>query len=306
MDRTCFSSVGDSEVTGIAGQPWRFAYREALSPYIFTRVLMVIGLYMVAYVAICPLGTNALWWFQRLACFAICAALVAPLCHAEYAMTLYLVRSWAPGYIVVALGAYLFVAASTSTAVTYGIDSIFYSELAAYGFATAYTFMILSVGLCSAVVHWLVSQRVRNEHAGRPATEPEPAEPSDAAATVPAGVPAEPSSKFLDRLPREVGRDIIWLKMNDHYVDVVTTGGQCAVLMRFADSIAELGDIGGRVHRSHWVAWSHVEGWERRNQRRLLRLTGGHMVPVSRTYFVDVRAALERHRSGAGPAPRTF
>ena len=310
MDRTYSSSVRDNEDAGVTRRPWQFAYREALSPYVFTWLLIIIGLYMGAYTAICPLGAGDLPWTHRLAYIAVCSALVAPPCHAGYVVTLYLVRFWTSCSVAAAVAAHAFVAAWASTAMAYGIDSLFRSELSAHGFATVYLFMGLSVALCSAVVHYLVSQRVRNEPADSAPTDPEqePPRPPDRGLTASVAVraaAARPSSKFLHRLPRDVGQDIVCLKMNDHYVHVITTSGQCAILMRFTDAMAELGGIGGRVHRSYWVAWSHVEGWEKRNQRPLLRLTGGQRVPVSRTYLADVRAALKRHRTGADPTPRT-
>ena len=62
--------------------------------------------------------------------------------------------------------------------------------------------------------------------------------------------------------------------------------------MRFVDAVAELDGAGGlRVHRSYWVARHHVEGAARQDGRTTLRLTGGHEVPVSRTYMAAVRAA---------------
>ena len=55
--------------------------------------------------------------------------------------------------------------------------------------------------------------------------------------------------------------------------------------MRFADAVAELGEMGVQVHRSYWVASHHVQDVTKRNRTLLLRLTGNHEVPVSRTYF---------------------
>ena len=56
---------------------------------------------------------------------------------------------------------------------------------------------------------------------------------------------------FLDRLPPELGRDLVYLRMADHYVEAFTTAGSTLVLMRFADAVAALEDAGGlRVHRS--------------------------------------------------------
>ena len=97
---------------------------------------------------------------------------------------------------------------------------------------------------------------------------------------------------FLRRLPAKVGRDLVCLKMADHYVEVFTTAGSTLILMRFADAVEELeGADGLRVHRSHWVARQHVLKASRRNGRTFLQMTGGHQIPVSRGYLADVRAA---------------
>ena len=104
--------------------------------------------------------------------------------------------------------------------------------------------------------------------------------------------PAARPPRFLDRLPQGIGRDLVYLRMADHYVEAFTTEGSDLVLMRFADAVAELeGADGMRVHRSYWVAREHVTGSERINGRPTLHLTGGHKVPVSRTYLLQVRAA---------------
>ncbi len=104
--------------------------------------------------------------------------------------------------------------------------------------------------------------------------------------------PAAARPRFLDRLPHGIGRDLVYLRMADHYVEAFTTEGSDLVLMRFADAVAELeGANGMRVHRSYWVARAHVTGAERINGRPALCLTGGHKVPVSRTYLPAVRAA---------------
>ena len=97
---------------------------------------------------------------------------------------------------------------------------------------------------------------------------------------------------FLDCLPPELGRDLVYLRMADHYVEAFTTSGSTLVLMRFADAVAALEGAGGlRVHRSYWVAKKHVTGTARRNARTTLRLTGGHEAPVSRGYLPAVRRA---------------
>lgn len=301
MDGTYSSSVRDNETAGLRAQPWQFAYREALSPYILKRVLVVVGLYLGTYIAICPLGANHLSSIQRLAIVAIASSLCAPLCYAEYVLMLYFTRRWSPCWITMAVAGTTLLAAATCTAIAFGIDTHFGTELPSYGLPKVYLFMTLSVVLCNIVIHCLVTQRVKNASAGSGRDEvPAPASPeapdSSAAVLLEAGLaPAGSTSKFLDRLPVAAGRDIVYLKMSDHYVEVVTTVERCNVLMRFADAVAELGDYGIRVHRSYWVAHRHMDSWARRNQRTLLRLTGDHVVPVSRTYLGAVRNALARH-----------
>ena len=99
-------------------------------------------------------------------------------------------------------------------------------------------------------------------------------------------------ARFLDRLPPHLGRDLVYLRMADHYVEAFTAAGSTLVLMRFADAVAELEGAGGlRVHRSYWVANDHVTGAKRSNGRIVLNLTGGHEAPVSRGYLAAVRAA---------------
>ena len=99
-------------------------------------------------------------------------------------------------------------------------------------------------------------------------------------------------ARFLDRLPDTGSRDVVYLHVNGHYINVVTTTGSHMILMRFADAVAELGDMGLQVHRSYWVALRHVTGAQRRDERTVLHLTGDHEVPVSRTHLAAVRAVV--------------
>lgn len=103
---------------------------------------------------------------------------------------------------------------------------------------------------------------------------------------------AAQQARFHDRLSHTVSRDIIYLKMDDHYVNVRTTGGSCLVLMRFADAVAELGTQGMQVHRSYWVAYRHMLDTIRRDGRPMVRVTGGYSVPISRPNLPAVRDAL--------------
>ena len=93
-------------------------------------------------------------------------------------------------------------------------------------------------------------------------------------------------------LPDALGTDLVFIKSEDHYLEVHTTAGSSLIKMRFSDAIAELGDRGIRVHRSYWVATGHVVRAVRTGKRTVLRLNGDHRVPVSVTHLRTVRDLL--------------
>ncbi len=298
-----------TETAGTDAPQWQLAYREALAPRTFLTVLISIAACLAAFTIMAPMDTHDLTWVRRLAYFGIAAFLCAPLCYTQYVVVLYLTRSCPSHQIAFAVATGTLLASLPSTTIVYAVDTLVRSAVPSYGLPWIYLLVASSVLLCSAFIHYIVGQRLKGGAAGRGATAAQRATPGSAGrnASSPTSTDRtapEPSSKFLDRLSPEVGREIIYLKMSDHYVEVVTTAGRCAILMRFADAVTELEDQGTRVHRSYWVAYPHVRGWEKRNQRTLLRLAGEHRVPVSRTYLSHVRAALARRRIGGDAAHR--
>ena len=104
-------------------------------------------------------------------------------------------------------------------------------------------------------------------------------------------------ARFHDRLPRAVSRDIIYLRADDHYVHVHTTGGSCLVRKRLTSAVADLGALGMQVHRSYWVAHRHMLITVRSGGRLVLRVTGGQEVPISRPYLAAVRDTLRAQSS---------
>lgn len=92
------------------------------------------------------------------------------------------------------------------------------------------------------------------------------------------------SANFLDQLPLHLGRDLLCIENEDHYIRVHTTVGNALILMRLRDAVAQLSKTdGAQVHRTWWVAKSAVAGVVRHDRRILLRLVDGREVPVSRT-----------------------
>lgn len=108
----------------------------------------------------------------------------------------------------------------------------------------------------------------------------------------PAPRPGQDENPFLQRLPPALGRDLLCLQMQDHYVEARTALGSTLVLMRFRDAVAELGGLGVQVHRSWWAAFDAMEALERDGRAARLRLRGGATVPVSRACLPAVRDAL--------------
>lgn len=86
-----------------------------------------------------------------------------------------------------------------------------------------------------------------------------------------------------DRLPARLGRTVLCLQMEDHYVRVHTPQGSALVLMSLSQAMAGLKDVDGtQTHRSWWVARGGVIGVVEDGRNMRLRLTGGLEAPVSR------------------------
>jgi hypothetical protein len=94
-----------------------------------------------------------------------------------------------------------------------------------------------------------------------------------------------PGPDFFRRIPPALGRDLLALEMEDHYLRIHTAVGSDLILMRLRDAMAELGPQRGRqVHRSWWVAEGAVAETERAGARTLLVLRNGVKVPVSKSF----------------------
>lgn len=131
---------------------------------------------------------------------------------------------------------------------------------------------------CAFGYYFLADRGWRNAVSG--------ARPQSVAATVGQG------DGFLDRLPPRLGRDLICLQMEDHYVRAHTAKGSDLILTPLKDAIAELHAIEGmQVHRSWWVARASVVGSVTIGRNYVLRLANGLSVPVSRSSVAKLRAA---------------
>ncbi|MBV9832751.1 MAG: LytTR family transcriptional regulator DNA-binding domain-containing protein, partial [Alphaproteobacteria bacterium] len=104
--------------------------------------------------------------------------------------------------------------------------------------------------------------------------------------------PAAEPANFFRRIPPALGRDLLALEMEDHYLRIHTAIGSDLILLRLRDAIAELGEGAGlQVHRSWWVAQGAVQGANRDGAKLTLVLRNGLEVPVSKTWREAVKTA---------------
>ena len=154
-------------------------------------------------------------------------------------------------------------------------------------FVETYAQVAFVAGLAAAGLWWLSASARQN--VSPTAIEDRPAKASTAVSD-PTSMPTV-GPQLAERLPPQLGHDVLALEMEDHYVRVHTTAGSTLVLMRMGDAVAELARIDGlRVHRSWWAARSAVEEVARTGRTVLLRLTNGLQVPVARDRVPELRA----------------
>ena len=98
---------------------------------------------------------------------------------------------------------------------------------------------------------------------------------------------------FLDRLPRHLGKKLLHLSSQDHYVEAVTDLGSELILMRFSDALRELDSAKGmQIHRAHWIAFNAIKRPIKQDGKLLIEMADGIRFPVSRTYLKAVKQAL--------------
>lgn len=112
--------------------------------------------------------------------------------------------------------------------------------------------------------------------------------------TVQVHSPERPSDApaFWERVPVELGRDLVALSAELHYLRVFTSKGEALILYPFGQAVDELEEQGMQIHRSHWVAFTHIAQIERQGQNHTCITSTGLSLPVSRRRKRDIDAAL--------------
>ena len=102
--------------------------------------------------------------------------------------------------------------------------------------ASLYSQVIVIHLVLNALVTWLIWGKSRPGGAEGEAVSPHP-------------IGESPSAPFLERLPSRLGRNLLHLHMQDHYVEAHTDEGSELLLLRFRDTLRELDGLdGAQVH----------------------------------------------------------
>jgi hypothetical protein len=157
--------------------------------------------------------------------------------------------------------------------------------------------LVLCIGIpINILSHIMVGMRAHKEAVAHPPAAPKPGAPGTLAAPpkAPAPVTAATGAQtaFFERLPKRLGRELICLRMEDHYLRVYTSAGDALILMKIGDAEQELAGLEGmRVHRSWWVAREAVTGWSRDGKTLTLTLRNGLSAPVARERQISLKQA---------------
>ena len=305
-------SCAKHTVSAHAGSCLPRAHKEMLQlPVIAVSVSTVVGATLIYSVTGAMGIDDTLVPAQRVFLGGLCAVMCWPLFHSMNATILYLARRLQPYQILTIWTASILFLAIPCAALGYAIIGLF--GLSDVPLLKIYLNFGVGLAACSTVLLYMACLRAKLRHTaetavsedGRSEGNPSPTETAavsfaasrasdtdDERPTSGSHGATEQPPRFLERLPAKLGRDVIYLNVSGHYVNAVTTEGSGVILMRFADAVAELGDVGIQVHRSYWVAHRHITGIFRRDERTMVRVTGGHELPVSRTHLSAVRAFI--------------
>ncbi len=102
---------------------------------------------------------------------------------------------------------------------------------------------------------------------------------------------ANEEPQIFSQLPAHLGKDVIYLKSELHYLQVVTLLGESLILFNLRDAINQINTItpGVQTHRSYWVAEKRVIDLIRKNGKTFLKTEGEHLVPVSRRNVSNIK-----------------
>ena len=106
--------------------------------------------------------------------------------------------------------------------------------------------------------------------------------------------PPHASTDWLNQLPIAIGRSLLRIEADLHYLKVFTEDGRVMLLGNMSVATEQLGELGIRVHRSHWVAINQVKRVYLTSKGWYCELSDGSKIPVSRRRVREVHDRLGR------------
>ena len=103
----------------------------------------------------------------------------------------------------------------------------------------------------------------------------------------------EDEREFWSRIPRGLGRDIISMSAELHYLRVHTTQGDALILFAFGRALDVMAakETGYQIHRSHWIDVKHLHELTTKSGRVTAHLSNGQTLPVSQKYRKELKNA---------------
>ncbi|MDA9207474.1 LytTR family transcriptional regulator [Octadecabacter sp.] len=92
--------------------------------------------------------------------------------------------------------------------------------------------------------------------------------------------------RLMERIDVAEGARLAKVSSDNHHVRIVTDDGvEHRVLMRLRDAVAEIDvEDGICVHRSHWIALHHIDRMDIVDNKEVVRMLCGQIVPVGPKY----------------------
>lgn len=106
--------------------------------------------------------------------------------------------------------------------------------------------------------------------------------------------PSDPTTEFWQKVPKSLGRNLIGLSAELHYLRVYTNVGDTLILFAFGRAV-ELLDTPKtcQIHRSHWVALEHVDDVSTSKGAMKCCLSNGVSLPVSRRHRKALKLGIQ-------------
>jgi hypothetical protein len=96
---------------------------------------------------------------------------------------------------------------------------------------------------------------------------------------------------FFSLLPSELGRNLIYLEAELHYLKAVTDSGEALILYNIKDAENLFDPSEGCLcHRSYWVSKKHISSFEKVGRCGELTMSNGAKIPISKRKYSKFKA----------------